>query len=382
MMASSLFDQVSRETKTHDDDGAFWWGMFGQSLATLLNANQYGEDEQLYYLRFLRQWVVRALGPRPVAGKPYFPATLTYDGSPLELSLNWKEKVGQTVRFTTEPSTEKAGTAADPMNQLAAQSLLTAMAKDVPGIDLTRFHLFLEATGVPDAAAEEVWAKFPPLPRCRVLLAYDLEKGAIGTKAYFNPVHRAIFQGTSTKTVVFDAIRKCNGPYGSYDVSVEALDACMSSNPAPDGPQIFLLAHDCVPDSAASRNKVYVSFPTTSLAAALDAFSLGGRLTGSATEAGLEAIKSFWCHLFGLDPAAPDVMKDVLPAGNRCSFVYEMRPSPPDRQDPNIEVKMHMPASWLGETDAEVSQVLSTWFQKHSSSDLAARYQSDLASTL
>ena len=379
------FDQVNQEIQSNKADQVFWWGALGQSLATLLKTSQYGDKEQLYYLRWFQQWIMGSLGPRPVDGKPHYGSSFTYDGSPVEYSLNWKEKkVDQTIRFTTEPCSRKAGTAADPLNQLVAKDLLTAMAKDMSGIDLTRFNLFLSETHVPDEAADEVLSKLPPgHPRARVLVAFDLERGGIVAKAYFNPALKAICTGTPTKTVVFDAMRKCNGPAGSYDASTEVLDGYFETFGAGEAPQIFMLSNDCVIDSPASRIKVYVIAPVNTLAKAKDVFHLGGRLSGPAIAAGLKAVGDFWCHLFGLSNSDPDIDdKEVLAGGTRCVFVFEMRPTTEGQKGSDIEVKMHMPASWLGKTDAQVCEVLSTWFRNHGHPDLAVRYQPDLVSAL
>ncbi|KAK7756872.1 hypothetical protein SLS62_000888 [Diatrype stigma] len=383
--ALHAFDQVSWEIQSQDDSRIFWWELLGQPLATLLSTSQYTEKEQLYYLRWFHQWVLGSLGPRPAGDDSDYRATFTYDGSPLEYSLNWKEKkAGQTVRFTTEPRAPEAGTAADPLNQRASKALLTAMAEKISGIDLTRFNLFLSETHVPDEDAEEVVSKLPPgHPKARVLVAYDMEQGAVVAKAYFNPELRAILKGTSTKQVVFDAIRKCNGSYGSYDAAVGVLSAYLDAHNSPAGPQIFLLSNDCVADSPASRVKVYVSAPVTTLAEAVDAFHLGGVLSGPTIEGSLKAIRSFWGHLFGVDSLDSNVEnKEVLPAGSRCVFVYEMRPTTASQDGTDIEVKMHMPGAWFGPTDTRACEVLSTWFEKHGHSDLAARYQPDLAATL
>lgn len=385
--ASTLraFDQINQEIQSNKQDKEFWWNAFSQSLATLLETNHYGEEEQFYYLRWLHRWVMTSLGPRPVDGKPHHGATLTHDGSPLEFSLNWKEKkADQTIRFTIEPCSRKSGSAADPLNQLAAKDFLIAMAKDVSGIDLTRFNLFLSETNVPNEAADEALSKYPTgIPRARTWVAFDLERGSIVVKAYFNPGFKAISTGESINTIVFDAIRKCNGPVGSYDGSIEVLDSYLKTFSGSEAPQIGLLSHDCVVDSPASRVKAYVVAPVNTLAKAKDVFGLKGRLSGPDMAAGLKAVGDFWCHRFGLNSSDPDTDdKEVLAAGSRCIFVFEMRPAAEGQKRPDIEVKWHMPASWLGQTDVEVCEVLSTWFQKHSHSDLAERYQPDLKAAL
>ena len=379
-MVETAFDVANRETESLDESQIFWWGLLGHSLATLLKDSQYSIQDQLYYLRWFQQWILRSLGPRPINGQPYHPSTFTHDGSPVEFSLNWKEKkFTQTVRFTTEPLSQDSGRTADPLNQVPAQQLLTAMAKTIPGIDLTRFNLLLEETNVPHQAAEDVLAKIPPgHPKVRVVVAYDLEDGTLVPKAYFNLEPKAIHMGTSPSNVVFDALSKCNGPFGSYDASAEVLRSYLASRDGPGGPQVYLLSHDCVADSPRSRAKVYVMTPITTLAAALDAFSIGGALSGPVIEGGLQAVRSFWRHTFDTDVED----RVVLPAGSRCIFVYEMRPMAPNQQGPNIEVKMHMPGLWLGQTDTKVCEVLSTWFQKHGHSDFGARYQTSMASAL
>jgi DMATS type aromatic prenyltransferase len=390
--SKSPLTQVNQDMQpAKQDDVSFWWDALSGPLATLFQTNKYSDSQQLYYLRWLRQWIMPAMGPRPspIDGKPHYGAWLTHDGSRLEYSLNWKEKKpDQTIRFTIEPTSREAGTPADPLNQLAARKLLTAMAKDLDGVDLTRFEIFHAETRVPNDAAEEIIAKNPPgAPLTGVWVAFDLERGGIVAKAYFLPHLKAILTGIPTKTIVFDAIRKCNGPAGSYDAPIAALDDYLKSFSAEDEPQVALLANDCVVDSPASRCKVYVH-PTVpgTLAAAKDMFHLGGRLSGPATTAGLKAISDLWYLLFGLDSADPaSDEKVVLPDGRKFLCVYEMRPTQEGEKSqagPDIEVKLHIPGWRLGKTDTQVSALLEKWFQDHGHNDLAARYRADLTSTL
>lgn len=378
----STLDQVNQDIQTDRADQAFWWGALGQPLATLFRTSQYSENDQLYYLRWFHQHIMPALGPRPSHGKPHYGAWLTHDGSRLEYSLNWKErKLDQTIRFTIEPSSRQAGTAADPLNQRAAKDLLTAMVKEVPGIDLTRFDLFYSETRVPDDAADEIKEKNPlGAPLTGFWVAFDLERGGIVAKAYFLPHMKAVWTGIPTKTIVFDAIRKCNGSFGSYDGSIAALDSYLESFSSEEAPAVVLLSNDCVVDSHASRVKVYVHASIGSLAHAKDMFHLGGRLKGPIVSEGLKAVEDLWYHLFGLDKSDPDAEgKVLLPDGRKFLCVYEMRPT---QEGPDMEVKLHIPGWRLGKTDTEISELLSSWFKAHGHQDLATRYQPDLASAL
>ncbi|KAI1735258.1 aromatic prenyltransferase [Xylaria scruposa] len=377
----ATFDQVNQEIQPDNEDHIFWWNTLGQSFTTLLSANHYDTKHQLQYLRWFYRAIMPSLGPRPVDGKPHYASSFTYDGSPLEYSLNWKEKkIDPTIRFTTEPCSSKAGTDADPFNQLTAMDVLKGMANYIPSLDLTRFYILLSATNVPVEATDKILSKLPPgYPRARVLVAYDLEDGNIIAKAYFNPGHRAFLQGTSTKNVGFDAIRKCNGPAGSYDASIEAIDGHLRAFNTDETPQVTLLSNDCVKDTPSSRLKVYVMARVHTLGMVKNMFHLGGRLTGRAIAEGLNSIEEFWRHVFDTDRSTTDIHdKQVLSKGSSCIFVYEMRPTPIDAQKSEIEVKWHMPASWLGTSDAQVCEVMAAWFRKRNHPELAERYLSDL----
>jgi DMATS type aromatic prenyltransferase len=378
----SPFVEARQELQSRHEDHAFWWSMLGESFATFLKSSQYSEEHQLYYLRWFQKWILGSFGPRPVDGKAYHRPEFAWDGSPLEFSINWKEKKPtRTVRFTAEPMTRNSGRPADLLNQRAAHELFTAMSRDVPGIDLTRFNLLLSETSVPDHFAEKVLAELPAgHPKSRVLVAYDLEGGAVVAKAYYNPEHKSILKGIPSYQVVFDAIRKCTGPYGTYDASIAAVEEFLTSHV---GPVVTLLANDCVVDSPSSRLKVYVTSPVTNLTTALENFNLAGRITGPRSEAGLKAVRAFWCHAFGLDSESPDVeTKEVLPAGSRCVFVHEMRPRTDDQPGVDIEVKMHVPGSWLGDTDTKIIESLSAWFEKNGHPEFASSYGSEVAAAL
>ncbi|CAN8106532.1 unnamed protein product [Discula destructiva] len=375
-----LLSQLDQEIHQDNKDRDFWWGALSEPLASLLQANQYSKDVQLSYLRWFHTWVLPALGPRPVDGKPFYGSWITHDLSPLEYSLNWKEKSAKTtVRFTLEPVTKHAGTAADPINQLGAQEFLNSISADVPGLDLTRFHEFVKATNVPEDCIDDAIAKHPShFPRSRVWIAFDLEhSGSLVAKAYYLPHWLAIQSGISANTIIFDAIRASNtAAHGaSYDGSIAAIESYLSTQQ--NAPQVGLLANDCVADTAGSRLKVYFRSAVDTLAGAKDMYHLGGRLKGPTVAAALKGISDFWYHLFGLDGSDPTSDDKICVAGeHKCIFVYEMRST--QGSEPDLDVKFHIPMWQLGKTDAQLSDLLASWFESHGDHDLAGRYKSDL----
>ena len=379
-----ILSQVNQEIYSDSEDRAFWWGALSKPLASLLQANRYSNEVQLHYLRWFYQWIPPALGPRPTNGKPYYGSWITHDLSPFEYSLNWKEKSPkQTIRFTIEAVTRQAGTATDPINQLGAKEFLNSVSKNVPGLDLTRFNQFLEATNVSNDCVDDAIAKHPShFPRSRVWVAFDLEhSGNLMAKSYFLPHWRAIQSGISANTIVSDAVRACNGADGSYDGSLAAIKSYLSTfGRQEDAPQIGLLSNDCVADTAGSRLKVYFRSSADTLAKVKDMYHLGGRLKGANIAASLKGISDFWYHLFGLDRSDPAAENKVCVGEHKCIFVYEMRST--QCSEPDIDVKFHIPMWQLGKTDRQISELLASWFENHGHPDLATRYKSDLDAAL
>jgi DMATS type aromatic prenyltransferase len=379
---SSPLQRVSQDIVVENINQAFWWDKLGPSFASLLETSEYSGQEQLYYLRWFYENILPALGPRPVDGKSNYPAWITHDGSCLEFSLNWKQtEAKQTIRFSFEPVTEQAGTNADPLNQRAAGIHLTRLANHIPDADLGRFQALRAAMSVPHESADEIIARNPPgSPLSTTWLACDLERGGgIVAKSYYLPHLKAVHTGIPTKSIVFDAMRACNGAFGVYDSGISPINEYLESFKQGPAPMVVLLSNDCVPDSQSSRLKVYVFSGANTLSHARDMFNLGGRLSGTATEEGLRAIEDFWCHLFGLDqnePASADQV--VLPDAAHFICVYEVRPTPGPGDAPNIEVKLHLPSWHMDKTDAERSELLSAWFERHGAHGLASRYKQDL----
>ncbi|KAK8113368.1 hypothetical protein PG984_013894 [Apiospora sp. TS-2023a] len=139
--------------------------------------------------------------------------------------------------------------------------LLTVMTKGLPSIDLTHFPILLKATDVPQEDDEYVLPTIPIVnPKLHIVVAYDLDDGAVVANSYLNPEPRP------------------STPHGSYDASIEAARCYMDSRDVQ--PQTFLLLHDYVDDLPQSRLKVYMFALLAKPAGALDLYSMGGRMTG------------------------------------------------------------------------------------------------------
>ncbi|KAI1113122.1 aromatic prenyltransferase [Nemania sp. NC0429] len=385
-MASTPFDIVNSGVSTHQKgDSSFWWHALGKSFASLLKSSSYDESDQLLFLLWFQQSVATSLGPTPIGGKAHYPSTFVFDGSPIEFSLNWKEKSPKrTVRFTIEPCSPQAGTVADPLNDNAAKDLLASISKEMPGTDLSLFDLFWSETRVPQQYAAQVSSKIPPgQPRHRAMVAFDLERGGgILPKAYFNPQLKAMSAGTTPLSVVSSAIRQCNGPGRSYDACVDAFRDYLESFGPDDAPlEIPIFSNDCTAVSSSTRIKVYLVTSSSTLARVKDLFTLGGRISGPNITSGLELVTKFWCHIFNLDPSDPHVADKVVDdAVGPCIWGFEMRPNTEGQTNasPEIEAKIYVLGSWLGKTDAQVCKTLSTWFHDHGHPDFAEQYQADL----
>lgn len=374
----SPFDLVVQSLGFPNEDEEFWWRATASSLYRLLANCEYTKENQLAHLLWYHRFIIPALGPRPRIGvKPRFQPCPVFDGSACELSINWKElDPARTVRFTIEATGPEAGTAIDPFNQEETKILLRSMAKEVPDLDLKQFEHFANELFISSEAAETLIPKIPAgTPLSQVWVAFDLLRGKVLAKVYFMPILKWIQTQTPTKTLVFDAARKCNGKYGSYDTSIALLDSYLESFPSGKGPSIEMVAIDCV-DSPNSRIKFYLRTAVNTLGKAKETYALGGRLSGEVIELGLKALSKLWPILFRLK--GDDIENvEVFPKGSYCGYAIEAK-SGSDVPD----VKIHIPIRKSSGTDAQIRDSLATWFVYRGQDKFAAAYKKDLAAAL
>lgn len=372
------YEVVTQSVPLPNQDQKFWWAATAESLAHLLASCEYSEEDQITHLRWYHRFIIPALGPRPIPGvKPKFQPCPVADGSACELSINWKElDPKKTVRFTIEAVGHNAGTSSDPFNQEETVHLLEHMSKEIPDLDLDRFQVFASKLFLPSDAVESLMLRVSPgIPLSQVWVAFDLLHGKVMAKVYFMPILKMISTGIPTKTLVFEAAQACNGKYGSFDAPIQLLDSYLNSFPPSEAPVVEMVAIDCI-DSPNSRIKIYLRTSVDTLAKAKWAYTLGGRLSGTLIEEGLQALGELWPILFRIKSTEFENEK-ILPGGSYCGNAIEMKPGSREQ-----EIKIHIPVGKLDGTDRQLCESLSAWFKVRGQSSFAKTYKTDLESAL
>ncbi|KAF2833649.1 hypothetical protein CC86DRAFT_415548, partial [Ophiobolus disseminans] len=265
----------------------------------------------------------------------------------------------RTVRFTIEAVGDEVGGPTDLFNQLATRKFMKNIKVEMEELHLERFEALAGQLFLPCGVAEDLLPKVPiGTPLSQVWVAFDLLHGGnVMVKVYFMPILRWIHTNMSTKTLVFDTVRECNGRYGNFDAPIAMLDSYMESFRIPEPtPVVEMVAIDCI-DSPRSRIKIYLRTSVNTLARARKAFTLGGRLTGQTVEAGLKALEELWSILFRLTSNSSEETQ-VLPDGACCGNVIEVTPN-----HALPEVKLHIPIRKISGTEAQICTSLSAWFK-------------------
>ncbi|KAK4663901.1 uncharacterized protein QC763_501815 [Podospora pseudopauciseta] len=263
MDSTTVAVEVSRQEDTFvkvfdDDSKEFWHETTLLTFIKLLQSSGYSNQDieihSKWYTPLLRllpsfyrwarltrdstrynRFIIPALGGRPQPGKkPLFNARITADGSPMELSVNFKETSNvRTVRFTIEATGPEAGTPTDPYNQEQTTRLLHDMTKSIPSIHLGQYNTFIRSLFLPASTAPSLLPKVPhETPLSQAWVAFDLAHGGdIMAKVYFMPFLKWLHTASSpsaavsTKDIIFDIARQCDGPYGSYNHPIALLDS-------------------------------------------------------------------------------------------------------------------------------------------------------------
>lgn len=374
------WERVTQAHKFSNDDEKFWWMATAPSFGKLLANSSYSSEDQLGHLEWYHKYILTALGPRPLPDKKaLFEPCPVSDGSAVEPSINWKEKGSERlVRFTIEAVGYEAGTSSDPFNQNASVRLMKRLHQDYPAIDLHNFDIFAKELFLGPETKDILQHKTPPgTPLSQIWMAFDLlHGGEVMAKIYFMPILKWILTGIPTKTLVFNTIRQCGEKFGSFEPSIQVLDAYLCDFPSERAPVIEMVAIDCV-DSPKARIKCYLRTGANTLAKAKLQFTLGGRLTGAAIEPGLDALGKLWPLLFRLPRNDSLEDTEVFPAGSYCGCAVEMKPG---AQCP--ETKLHIPVRKIPGSDAQLCDALAAWFEQRGHSRFAQEYKQELSDAL
>jgi DMATS type aromatic prenyltransferase len=379
---AEILKKAARPLEFPNKDQKFWWDATAHSLAELLARSGYTEEEQAAHLAWYRRFIPHTLGPRPVVGKPYtFVPGPVFDGSPVEHSINWKEKSKskRLVRFTVGPASFEQADDQDPFSQDEVRRFLECQMDAVPGLSLERFNTVCENLFIKPENYASLIARIPDYtPRVQAWVAFDLVPTPMA-KVYFVPMLKWLETGKTLNEIAFETTIACNTEKnGSFDAPVAFTKKYFDSFPVETRPRVEFMAIDCV-DSPSSRIKHYVRTKANTFNKVVDLYTLGGSLKSEDIDAGISALRELWPLIFRLD-VSPEELGDaeVWPTGGPgAGAAIEMRPG---QEEP--EVKIHWPVRLINGTDEQLADSLATYFRQRGHGEFADNYKSDLKAAL
>lgn len=385
MSSSAVFQRVVAAQPLANEDQEFWWKATAPPLADLLHKSGYSPAQLEFHLTWYRRFIPASLGPRPVPGKKLaYLAGPPWDGSPMEPSINWKEKSrsGRLIRFTIGPSSDRAGTDADPFGQAEPDRLLRSMADFIPGLSLKNYEVLVENLFIKKQDQAALLARIPAYtPRVQAWLAWDCRPAGPMAKVYFLPYLKMLETGRHSNDFLADIVEQCSSKediYGSYEESYGIFRDYLDSFADTPRllPQTQFFGIDCT-NGPESRIKTYASTRANTLREAKKLWTLGGRAIGPDTDDGLQALTEMWPIFFGLDSLEGMDDRVVFPDGYGVLACIELKPGPGVP-----EVKLHWPLDVFNLTDSEISARLSAWFRHRGHGEFADKYSSDLEESL
>lgn len=221
--------------------------------------------------------------------------------------------------------------------------------------------------------------KGPKPPTCFV--AFDLDDGALETKAYFFPHIRAWHLGISQGALVMATVRSLPGATDTaMATALDHLDAYLANPAAPVSHRnVEMLAIDCIAPARA-RAKIYVNSYANSFRKVRDIYTLGGLLDDAATRASLAPLARLWRLVFAL-PDTPGWEDVVLPniQHHRSCFVFgfEFR-----ARDAVPRAKIYFPLWHYAQTDVRVCEALAAFYSSLGWAERASSYRSDVEDVL
>ncbi|CCE30228.1 uncharacterized protein CPUR_04076 [Claviceps purpurea 20.1] len=367
---SLIFDFPSNEQR-------LWWHSTAPMFAAMLDNAGYNIHDQYRHLGIFKKHIIPFLGVYPTKDKERWLSILTRCGLPLELSLNCTDSV---VRYTYEPINEVTGTEKDPFNTLAIMASVQKLAQIQAGIDLEWFSYFKDELTLDESESATLQSNELVKEQIKTQnkLALDLKESQFALKVYFYPHLKSIATGKSTHDLIFDSVFKLSQKHDSIQPAFQVLcDYVSRRNHSAESDQHIalharLLSCDLI-DPAKSRVKIYLLEKTVSLSVMEDLWTLGGQRVDASTMDGLDMLRELW-SLLKVPTGHLEYPKGYLELGE---IPNEQLPSMANytlhHNNPMPEPQVYFTV--FGMNDAEISNALTIFFQRHGFDDMAKKYR-------
>ncbi|MCJ1445421.1 MAG: hypothetical protein MMC23_005926 [Stictis urceolatum] len=358
--ASSAWTVLNSWMRPNDKDASFWWEATGISIASMMEEANYSVHEQYEGLLFHLKYVVPRFGPRPTRPGPpmHWKSFMTDDYSPLEYSWSWDNKgENPKIRFSIEAIGARAGTAADPYNQAMTRDLMSQLDRERPGIDWRWLDSLADSFTPQDGPKTSLKRKRSHADSgdsSSLMMAFELHKGNIATKAYFVPV-KADQLGISRLEVLGEGIRHLQGPkisFPAYDV----FEKFVSHPQRYSATDVIGVAVDCIAPEQ-SRLKLYIRSSKTTFKDVRAMLSMDGAID-VISEADINELKELWYLVLGLSDSHQEdhELTSTAHATSGVLYNYDIKsgylvPDP----------KIYIPVRHYGQSDEAIAQGLATY---------------------
>lgn len=378
------FRVLSQVHVFRSEDEKAWWNSTGPVLVKMMADANYDIHHQYKYLTLHQKYVVPFLGPFPrEERKDRWMSNITPYGLPFELSLNCSHN---TIRYSFEPVTARAGTSEDPFNKTAMDPCIEQLLQLDSGIDTTWFNHFRKELVVTEEQAVSLIAqgKVQEGPgKGQHHFAIDLQDGKCMFKAYFYPSMKSMATGVPVEKLLFDSIRK-GDTKGALADSIATLERYLAStcrareSPSSSGVNSLFVSCDMI-NPGNARLKYYVLDQHVSWQRVEDLWTLGGRRSSDPSNtAGLAILKELWDLL-----KVPEGFRDI--SWGHCvlgeppkHFLPTFANYTLHHSNPNPEPQVYLVT--FGMNDIHIADALTVFFQRVGWAGLAKNYKENLCS--
>lgn len=381
-------DQKPPNVECCSEDIEFWSTyLLPRFQAYLSEARSYTNDQEAAHVECLCA-ALPSLGPK--LPHPYTRSMLTYNGLPIELSMNISDNRNATARFYIEPISRTTGTDRDPFGESAFLASFSRLVPQMTSVDAKWFHHLDQAFRL-ESQEEFIAAKIQTLsrPNARLpkgFMGVDFAGGNRTLKCTFCPLQKFFATGgewnklANVNERVIEVVRQLPDAGAAMGHSLDALEQYLFQEPGDHNyedvqchsctkgqrpkPFFNLVSVDCVdPRNGQARVKLYTRIQCNAFACIRDAVTLGGRLKDKTTLESLRRLKAVW-HLLLNDPASENDEEYCRPMnverilqGIDINWEISGRQSVPD-------TKVYVPVYMFHKNDFEVHNNLRIIFRK------------------